>query len=419
QWKLPAGVVSNLAKSTISYTVDTVAQGAGLYTFLADDCFSIANQLTLVTSTGIPIADVQFANRYSKCVDKYYTRHEDFASRGMVDLSYPCNSAVTANPIPQIPSAVLTSNCFGLPVGAPINNGIMPYREPQYYFVNPTANTTSQICKYIKLGHAGRNTLFEQDKDLYFGDSMYLNLQTAPVATMGFSSTSNTAVAGALALTGAVTVSNILLNLAVEDNAVLAESVKAKFNSPEGITLRTDFLLNLKNAISAVNANVMVQVPQQSNTHLKRIINCFYNATESTNTMYDAQNLNGNKVLNFQTTMDSQPLQYIRLSSAFSVAGAVAQTDYRDNERFIKGSVIQSVPTYSVNFAHIDDFSGDDSIMNNDIEANKEYGLDLNVSRNYLLSLNCPNAVGTPLSQYSFCVLSRTLHMSKNGIMFI
>ena len=425
QWKLPAGVTVNLSKSSISYTL-TVAGVASNYTWVADDCFSICNQLTLTTSTGIPIADIPFCNRYTKTVDKFYTRRESFFSRANVDLSYPTNSLASANYIPQIPALAVGVgvNTYGITPNVAIPNGFANYREPQYYVQSELA-TNLTLSKYVKLGDIGRNTLFEQDKDLYFGDTVYLNFQSAPADAIAMKSNAVNSMGGGLSATaitssGAITIANIQLNLAVEDNAVLANSVRAKFDA-EGINLRTDYLTSVKSLINSVNSNIAITIPQQSNTKLKRIINCVYDSNESLNKMYDSQNLNGCKVLTFQSTMDSQPLQYIFLNSAFSTPGVSANTDYRDNEKFIVGSELQGVPMYQLNWAHIDDFSGDESIKNgNELnESNRDYGLDLDVSRNYLFRCTAPNAVTIPLSQYSFCVLSRTLHMSNKGIMFI
>jgi len=82
------------------------------------------------------------------------------------------------------------------------------------------------VAKYQKLGDVGKGTLFEQDKDIYYGQEVYLNLQTAPVDSWAFRSVSATELdpftANSITLNaaGKVSITNIMLNLAVEDNAL-------------------------------------------------------------------------------------------------------------------------------------------------------------------------------------------------------
>jgi len=52
QWKLPAGVTFNLSRSSISYNILVKAPDVndGKFAVIADDCFQIANQLSLVSA---------------------------------------------------------------------------------------------------------------------------------------------------------------------------------------------------------------------------------------------------------------------------------------------------------------------------------------------------------------------------------
>ena len=129
QFKLPSGVPVNLSRSMISYTM-TVAASVGRASWVADDCFQIAQQLSLTTAQGINAADVPFCNRYSKVVDKYFVDRSDFTSRGSVDLQYPSDSLIAANPINTIDSAFMTANTYGLPVAADKDSGFVNYIDP-------------------------------------------------------------------------------------------------------------------------------------------------------------------------------------------------------------------------------------------------------------------------------------------------
>jgi hypothetical protein len=424
QWKLPAGVTFNLSRSSISYNilVDAPAPVDTKFAVIADDCFQIANQLSLVTAQGITVADVPFCNRYTKLADKYFTRHSEFMSRANVDMSYPCRSDNAGNPISLVPGAVITANTYELPAGVNQIEGFVSWEEPKYYKVSKNVDAALAMAKYQKLGDVGKGTLFEQDKDLYFGQEVYLNLQTAPVDSWAFRSIAQNEMDpftnGSITFNaaGKVSITNIMLNLAVEDNALLANSVRAKYEA-SGINLRTDYILAFRNVCNNSLTNINLQIPQMSGTKLKRIMNAVYNSNETGANTFDCHNLNGEKITTYQTTIDSQTLQNAFVDCTFSTGVRVGNTDYRENEKYVKDSVIQTIPMYQYNWTHIDSFDGDDSLKEN--HQNRDYGLDLDVPRNYLLQLNTPNAPATNLAEYSFCILSRMLHIGKDGIVFV
>jgi len=147
-----------------------------------------------------------------------------------------------------------------------------------------------------------------------------------------------------------------------------------------------------------------------------------FNGVEELDKVADHHNMNAEKINELTTFIDSQPLQNNRIMSDFSTAVYLGNTDYIENERFLRDSVIQTVGQYSYTWAHIDDFSGDDSLKHEGHNQRHDYGLDLDVPRNYMIKMKTPNA-GAPnnvtLALYSFVILSRTLHMGKDGIYWV
>ena len=418
QWKIPANVVINLARSTISYTVTMKGAGAAQYNYIVDDCFQIAQSLSMVTAQGIPLAEINDCARYTRIVDKYYTRHEEFISRENTDFSYPCRTLATSNLIVPV---TLLANTYDYAAGARVT-AFVDYLEPRYFKNSTAVNTILAVTKHQCLGDL-RNTLFAQDKDLYFGDGVYLNLQTAPVDTFAFSATgilSLSATAPVPLAPDNVTVSNIILNLAVEDNLLLSQSVMAKFRSG-GIQVRTDFLSSVRNVLNSSTSNVSIQIPQNPHAKLKRIINSVYASAGTLGSAVDCQNINGEKIETYQTIMDAQPLQNTTLTCLMSNGSFLGNTDWRENQRFAKGSVIQGIPMYQYNWAHIDEFSGDDAIQSGpEATQNDDNGLTLDVARTYQLNMTTPRATNAnSYAQYSFMVISKNLLLSEAGIAFV
>jgi hypothetical protein len=256
---------------------------------------------------------------------------------------------------------------------------------------------------------------------------------TAPVDSFIFFSTSaSIPTAGAGNLTaGKVVISNIVLNLFVEDNLVLSNSVIEKWQK-DGLKIRTDYVDTITTPINTTTAQININIPQLGGAKLKRIINCAFNSVESGATSQDCMNIGGDgtiagtgqyycKIASYQTMMDSQLLQNNIIDCTFSDAGHVGNTDYAENECFIQGSVINGLGMYMYNWAHIDDFSGDDSILNNVDLTNHDTGLSLANSRSYTLKLKTPNAATAlyNLTLYSFIITSKVLNLSPAGAMWI
>ena len=415
QFQLPSGVVFNPKRSWISYNINA-ALLAGNATFVARDSFQICSSLDVTTALGVTIAKISNCAKFTKIADKYYGKMEDFITRSALDMQYPTNDVVANN---VVPTYAVPANLYGLPAGG--NGGLVPFKEPKY-FINGAMATDFKAAFAMKLGDIGHSTILEQDKDIYFKETVYLNLMTAPVDSFAFNSTSIAIPTGGTSLAaGALVVSNIQLNLAVEDNAVLANSVIEKFNT-SGFRLRVDYVDTVTTPINSTQAQVNINVPQLAGTKLKRIINSVFNATESGMTSQDCSNFAGVagaapcKILSYQTVMDSQPLQNNIVDCSFSDGLHVGNNDYSENESFIQGSVVNGLGMYMYNWVHIDDFAGDDSMISSYELTNHDTGLPLDVSHSYILRLKTPNAVATALTLYSFIVTSRILHFGPQNV---
>ena len=225
-----------------------------------------------------------------------------------------------------------------------------------------------------------------------------------------------------------MTITNLRLNLCIEDNPVLSASVISKFES-EGIKIRCDFLDCVNTPINSTSAQVALNIPQQAGTKLKRIIHCVFNSVQSGATSQDMANFAGDrtlantptcKVANIQTQMDSQPLQFSAVDCTFSDVNHVGNMDYQLNAKFTRNSVIQSLAMYMYNWFFCDDFSnGEKGLFDNKELAMIDAGLDLAKSRNYVVRLSTPNGGNTNLTLYSFIITSKVLHFGKDGVQWV
>ena len=123
--------------------------------------------------------------------------------------------------------------------------------------------------------------------------------------------------------------------------------------------------------------------------------------------------MNGDKITNYQTAIDSQPLQDDRLSCRQPVAGgARGMDDWRENKHLLRGSAIKNSAAYYLNWFHCDSFSNpkrEASILVP--EANLLEGLDLVQPRTWSFTGDATKS----LQHFTFAEFVRQVHASPLG----
>jgi hypothetical protein len=157
--------------------------------------------------------------------------------------------------------------------------------------------------------------------------------------------------------------------------------------------------------------NVQLNLSNQYGTKLKRIIHTAFDASEKLNKAYDHQNLDGDKILAFQTYMDSKPLQDDRMSCLQPTATARGMEDWRENQKVFKDSMISNSAIYYLNWLHCDTWSNPKSNVlvprENIIE-----GLDMSIPRTWIFTADTPVA----LNHYSWATFIRHIISSPAGV---
>jgi hypothetical protein len=334
-------------------------------------------------------------------------------SRSYLDMSF--SDVVGSNYINPVSTP---TNIWGLPTTSRSQDSFS-YNEPKYNLVGPAVVGAAPFCFNAKLGDIGRSTILEQDKDIYLNEQCYLNINSSNVDTYAYLATAATMVYSAPLAVGACVISNIMLNIEVEDNLVLSNTIMKYWNDG-GIKIRVDYVDTITTPLVSSTSNTIVSIPQMASTKLKRIINTVFNGLETGATAQDQNNMNGQKVKTITTVLDSQNLQNNIIDCEFATALKVGNMDYSENESFIQGTAIQNIPVYQYNWAFIDDFSGDMTLGKNDQFMNHDAGLQLNTTKTYQVKMSTPTASpGTPLVLYTFIITSRVLHFGPSGIQWV
>jgi hypothetical protein len=208
------------------------------------------------------------------------------------------------------------------------------------------------------------------DRDMIFGEDIYINMMVAPSFKMGYAGyVTASPLTGAAALITPPTLSGMTVNLAVEVEPMVEASVRAKFQSGG-----MKFMFPYQYAWRLASASGQISIQQQLNSGygrwLKRIIQVPFNATETgvatITKAYDHCNLGGVKISQYQTLLNSVPLQDQQVVVA-------SLDDWRVNKDYTKGSVLRGYLPYAQNWFHMDSFSSpsrdDDTPFENVVEG--------------------------------------------------
>jgi len=399
KWKLPANAVYNLARSYISYNLAIAAQGAGNYVWTHEDAFTLGQDISFGTAGGINLCDLKFASNYTKVARKIDTKFEDFMTHDEVEQLYPSDSLASANYVPAVKDQVASRD----------------YVEP-LYCANYGANTAaSTFINYPLRGFS--NTILALDKDIYFGNEMFLRINSNPLNRMAWvtPSTSDTDTsASAVPAAAGTKISKLYLYLAVEQNQLLADSVRAKFDAGN-FKLNIPYTMGMSQGTTVVGpANINVQITKQYGKRLLQVLYTAFNSSNTLNTAYDCDNDDGAKIKLYRTALDSQYLQDYQMSCKASSGNTLNNDDwYQINKKFCKDTVILDKFVYKTNWFHLDRFYQ----KNDDIsEENLDVGLELsNQTMNYIIE---SETAVSGLTHYAFATFRKTVLCTKDGVFF-
>ena len=249
-----------------------------------------------------------------------------------------------------------------------------------YLPVAPLANTAITGTYRFNLRDI-KNSIFSLDKDIYWSDTLQMHVMWNPLNKIGFASggtaASNpgalggnqAAAAGAAAaggaptgqrplVSGAVTITNFALWIALENNENLRQSVKASFSKAGG----EEILVPVINQASVLNAAMTQQTYNVTisgvlGSYLQKVIYAPYNGSfPYYNGAYEHSNLFGSRIQTYNTFINSKKLQENAIDCT-STVGTLAD-DFNANRDSLKGSLITNYTQYQMLWHHIDKFDG-------------------------------------------------------------
>lgn len=398
EWKLP-NTVYNLAQSYIGYSVCLPGQGlTPNFGHIHADCLEIATNAYFGTAGGLDICNLNYVNRYTKVWRKAKTPFSEYISNDPSSQLAPCNATAGA------------SNPLG------IGTSTVSYLEPKYLDISADTAELNVNRMFPMKGIV--DTIFSVDKDVYFPIDMYVRL-TAGVGNQIAFRDVTAAPTTSVAMTTDVTIKNCYLFLAVEQNDLIVQSVMNKVLTT-GLKLTIPYTTAFRNSVAIGAANVQLSLTQQYGRKLKRVINTFWDPTESARTAMDCYNTGGVKISAYNTFLDQRQLQDYQLSCAAPTAVTVTDAlpnsiagDWRENKVHCQGSAIVNRAVYQLNWFHCDQFYQPDIKGVDDSQFDD--GLLMDSPKLYSFQ----GTAAAAATHYAFATFVRQVMVDRNGVSFV
>ncbi|MDR3571313.1 MAG: hypothetical protein P4L81_03895 [Candidatus Pacebacteria bacterium] len=420
EWKIPANTVFNPSRSTMPYQLTIPVQAAGTCVFSFEDTYEICNsiQFSSAAQPGL-LMDLNFANNYVSVARKIDIGDTDFESLDYTSGLYCSDATVRAqtaagaaaaaaarsNYFPPT-SQLLANNPYGLAAGTYTDQLVL--EEPQYARSADALNTAMTLTRIIPFS-ALTHTALGIDKDYVFGEDMYIRMMIAPSYKIGYTTSTAGNPTGGIPLSVQPTITGLTLNLAIQVDPVIEEAVRAKFQRGD-----MKFFIPYQYGWRYATAGAgQISIQQQLNNgygkRLKRVLQIPMDGTEpmsaSASKAYDHQNFNSDKITQYQTLLNSVPLQDQQVVTA-------SMDDYRLNQEFIKGSAIRGSASYYHNWFHMDSFSNPKHCTTADVlQENVLEGLDLSMPITWTFTATAAKA----LTNYTFAEFIREVHAKPNA----
>lgn len=457
-FELPARCI-NLSRSVLKYTSTPPAAPATSYNLMFRDVMCHIRQIQLYTRGGVYIADVNNVDKMSSVTLK---AEVDADKVERVDRGNPTatiTSGVTAGLDLANDMDGNTDDKFGVKrepyitpvyynvasaVTTPQDDTIQEYAgrimvgtlnadnfryngtlavtnpdEPQY-MVYGGVNTATPVQNMSVPLSQFKGTVFELDKDLYFGEVVLMKVTwndrgahgftCAEVANFGTGKAANLRKPGLpapqttpAAYAADITLSKLALYVAIEQNPVICAGLVQAVQSGT-FAINIPYTYQFKHTSAAVvNQNVTIRMNRAHGKYLKKVYHIPFHATETGATRYLHSNAAGAEHLTFYTSVDNTRRQ------EFDVA-ASNNDDWAIVEPFLKGSLINRLETYRYNWFILDKF--DDMICKTE-DGCVDSGLPLDVERKYDVTLTTD---GDAYNHYTFAIVSRTMAVTPQGV---
>jgi hypothetical protein len=437
-FELPVNAM-NLSKSVLNFTATPQASGGGNYNYAYMDCASPIRQIQLYTRGGTYLCDVNHANTYTKVVWKPETKVGEFldmpnhdAGSGWGNYLQKCNAnnqLFFSQTAAEFKSAIIDTNASLADLATDLTALIkrpdtsarrhddvaladgtgepssvdVSFKEAKYFAGGGNNTATPVLNIKLPLGMI-YNTILSLNKDLYFGEVLYLRIVWAPSTKIFYFGDDALSPGGGTLGAAAVNceITNLQLYLAIEQNQQIKNQLMSQVMGAGHRVLIPYVHTNLNSSLGAVaQQNVTVRYNRGHGQRLMKVYHSCFNNTENQNTAYDNDNRADAKVLSFYTTLNNMRQQEFDIDTS-------GEEDYMILKDKLKDTAIMNADVYHYNWFWCDDYSG--GAKNDDMVV---AGLSLDDEQKWEI---VSTTAGNALRHYTFAVCQREVMLQQNNI---
>lgn len=413
-FQLPVKVM-NLSESYLSFSyVPSGASGAGIH-FAHVSPLSLIRQIQLYTQSGVYLADVYYVNKYLNTVFYPETKQDDFLTNEEINATslnnygiytFPSNLAGDSRNTRIYASRVVTNDAGAQQAVDAAGTTAVAYKE-RIYFDAQNANGISINVQFpLKYIY---NTIFNLNKDLYFGEVLQLRIVFDGRDSSYFEATAATSIIGGYAVESRdITVSNLAFYCAIEQDLNVANQIISKVNTT-GMSVPIPYVYSYKTNLTSTSQSLSLRFNRAHGKKLRRIYHAPFHNTETGVYSYMRDNIQGAKtVLQFYTLLNNDRLQ------EFNVNCTLAQ-DYMLIKPRIKGSCFINVDTYQYTWFWVDDFTSEAPLHSKESQdITLSSGIDLNSEQKWDIYMTMNNA--RAINHYNFAITEKELMIRPGQI---
>lgn len=414
----------NLSKSFLNFNMAPAAD-AGAGVFYYNKCpLQAIRQIQLYTQSGVYLADVYYVNKYLDVAFYAETPNKEFATLETltgtdIKLKYGIsthknNIAGTSVGAGVYAQRLVTDAAGNIIAAGTANAGTTAVSYNERIYVNAGTGVAADAVNGINVMFPMKylyNTIFNVDRDLYFGEVLQLRvIFDGRDSTYFRANNANDVSAGApLSMDQDINVSNISFYCAIEQDPSIASQLVEKVNT-SGLTIPIPFVYSYKTNLSSTIQSLSLRFNRAHGKKLRRIYHAPYNNSETACYAYSRENLGGTKTVSqFYTLLNNERLQ------VFNVDCTKAQDWMLLRER-IKDSTFVGADSYQAKWFWVDDFTSADPLCEKTSQDVIEYssGVDLNSEQKWDAYFTMNNA--RALNHYNFAVTEKELLIRPGSI---
>lgn len=457
---IPGSYVFNLFQSYFKFDeVQNTNVGADNIIYRFADLIPHIQRLQITTQRGqVLLCDVPDCHKYTNAILRYETRLDDMltneqpVSGGIYEGLMPpqklvqgitttaCNMTAPGNADATIDvkgkvDAAVDAVMAGLSITAKVPNTRHQNQdsknsliEPLYYLKSSAANTTLPLKNRLPLS-LFKNTICGVNKNRYFGDAVDVKITWNSTKFIYFLAGATPIVKGGtiggvdtpLDPGNLLVLSNLELQLCVENNTLIVNDMKTKFAN-EGFAEFIPFLYHVKQSRNGQLQNIAYDISRSMGMYLQKILwipcnpvettnNKYYHGTGATYLVNDGTTTADGAIVDFNPRLNSNNIY----PSAINISTG---EHYLLQRSKLKGSCITSRDDYNYNFTWYQEWTEISPLWMKPLEPfdNDVYldGYLVTDPVKYEIDVNL--AGGAERSHYLYIVMLRQLTVTKDAV---